>query len=299
MTTGGYPPPSQDPNKHGGYPGAPSHGDQPYGGQPADYTQQFQNPMQSGYNPNDPAQGGQYGAPQYGAPQHGAGATQYGAPQQGGPQQGGPQYGAPQYGAPQYGQPQNGTPQYGAPQYGAPQYGAPQNEQYGATQYGGLPGFPPAPGANFGSTQPGELLPRLGARILDSLIVGIPMAILTSIVVFGSDSGFMAFVMAVLSGAAAFAYWTHFESTKGATIGKKLLGLSVVGPNGGLPTREEAAKRNAFVALQIFSGIPFLGWLVSLASFAAWIGIAVTIEKDNGKQGIHDKFAGGTRVVKS
>ena len=285
MTTGGYPPPPQDPHKHGGYPGAPAQGDQPYGGgQPADYTQQFQNPMQSGYNPNDPSQGGQYGAPQYGAPQygapqHGAGATQYGAPQQGGPQYGGPQY--------------------GAPQYGAPQYGGPQNEQYGATQYGGVPGFPPAPGANFGVTRPGELLPRLGARILDSLIVGIPMAILTSIVVFGSDSGFMAFVMTVLSGVAAFAYWTHFESTKGATIGKKLLGLSVVGPNGGLPTREEAAKRNAFVALQILSGIPFLGWLVSLASFAAWIGIAVTIEKDSGKQGFHDKFAGGTRVVKS
>jgi len=162
-----------------------------------------------------------------------------------------------------------------------------------------MPGFPPAPGAGFGPTQPGELLPRLGARILDALIVGIPMAILTSLVVFGSDSGFMAFVMSVLSGVAAFAYWTHFESTKGATIGKKLLGLSVVGPDGGLPTREQAAKRNAFVALQIFSGIPFLGWLVSLASLAAWIGVAVTIEQDNGKQGFHDKFAGGTRVVKS
>ncbi|MFD3813244.1 RDD family protein [Rhodococcus sp. NPDC058639] len=292
MTTGGYPPPSQDPRKHSGYPGAPSHGDQPYGNQPADYTQQFQNPIQSGYNPNDPSQGGQYGAPQYGAPQygqqpgaqqHGAGATQYGAPQQGGPQ-----YGAPQYGA----------PQQGGPQYGAPQYGAPQNEPYGATQYG-APGFPPAPGAGFGPTRPGELLPRLGARIIDALIVGIPMAILTSIVVFGSDSGFMAFVMSVLSGVAAFAYWTYFESTKGATIGKKLLGLSVVGPGGGLPTREQAAKRNAFVALQILSGIPFLGWLVSLASFAAWIGIAVTIEQDSGKQGFHDKFAGGTRVVKS
>lgn len=267
MTTGGYPPPPQDPQKHGGYPGAPSYGSQSYGGQPADYTQQFPNPVQSGYNPNDASQGGQYGAPQPGA-------------------------GAPQYGAPQYGAPQNGAPQYD-------QYGAPQYDRYGAQQYGGAPGFPPAPGTGFGSSRPGELLPRLGARLIDSLIVGIPMALLTGLVVIGSDSGFMAFVMSVLSGAVAFGYWTYLESTKGATIGKKLLGLSVVGPDGGLPTLEQAAKRNVFVALQILSGIPLLGWLVSLVSFAAWIAVAVTIEQDSGKQGIHDKFAGGTQVVKS
>ena len=42
-----------------------------------------------------------------------------------------------------------------------------------------------------------------------------------------------------------------------------------------------------------------LALLVALASLAAYIGIAVTIEKDGTKQGFHDKFAGGTRVVKS
>lgn len=258
MTTGGYPPP-HDPQTPGGYPGStPS-----YGTQPADYTQQFQNPIQSEYTPNQGGPGNQYGAPQYGAPQYGA--NQHGA--------------APQYGA----------TQYGAPQYGATQYGAP---------HGGAPGFPPVPGPGAGA--PGQLLPRLGARIIDSLIVGIPMAILTFIVVFGSGgSGFMGFVMSLVSGAAAFGYWTYLESTQGATIGKKLLGLTVVAPGGGRPTLEQAAKRNAFIALQILTGIPFLGWLFSLASFAAWIGVAATIEQDAGKQGFHDKFAGGTQVVKS
>lgn len=251
MTTGGYPPPPQDPHVPGGYPGG---GSPSYGGTPSDYTQQF---------------------PQYGAPQNGA-----------------PQYGAPQYGAPQYGTPQNGAPRYDAPQYGAPQYGAPAGDQFG-----GGPGFP---GPNFGTGTPGQLLPRFGARIIDGLIVGIPMGILSVVMLLASGgSGFVNFFMTVVSGVVAFGYWTYMESTQGATLGKKLLGLSVAGPAGGNPTLEQAAKRNAFVALQILTGIPLLGLLAGLLSFAAYIGIAVTIEQDGNKQGFHDKFAGGTQVRKS
>ncbi|MEE2031680.1 RDD family protein [Rhodococcus chondri] len=271
MTTGGYPPPPSDPQNPGQYPGSNPHygGPQPGYGQPNDYTQQFPRQGQPGSAPD----GAQYGN----------------------------QYGAPQQGAPQYGAPQQGTPHYGAPQYGAPQYGAPQGDPYGAgPQFGsGAPGFPPAPGPGFGPSRPGDLLPRLGARIIDGLIVGIPMGILTAIVTFGSSSGFMALLMSVLSGAVAFGYWTYLESSKGATFGKQLLGLSVVAPGGGLPTLEQAGKRNAFVALQALTGIPILGWLVSIALLAAYIGIAVTIEQDGNKQGFHDKFAGGTQVVKS
>lgn len=237
MTTGGYPPPPDSQGTGGYQSGYPS-----FGGQPADYTQQFQNPIHSGYTPD---QGGQFGAP-------GAGDQH------------------------------DSRPYYGGTQFGVPRYGAPD--------------LPPA----GTSGAPGELLPRLGARIIDSLIVGIPMAILTFIMVFGSNgSGFTVFVMSLLSGAAAFGYSTYLESSQGATIGKKLLGLSVVAPQGGHPTLEQAAKRNAFVALQILTGVPFLGWLASLASFVAWVGAAATIEQDAMKQGFHDKFAGGTRVVKS
>src|SRR5690606_12804404 len=154
------------------------------------------------------------------------------------------------YGAPQYGTPQNGTPQFGAPQFGAPQYGAPQYgaPQYGAPQDGGFggPGFP-GPDPNSGAGTPGELLPRLGARIIDGLIVGIPMGILSAIMIIASGgSGFVDFFMTVVSGVVAFGYWTYMESARGATIGKKLLGLSVAGPAGGNPTIEQAAKRNAF-----------------------------------------------------
>jgi uncharacterized RDD family membrane protein YckC len=128
--------------------------------------------------------------------------------------------------------------------------------------------------------------------------VVIPFGIVTVIVSL-ADSIFLTAVVGLLSGLAMLGYAAYFESTKGWTLGKKVLGLSVTGPNGGLPTLEEAAKRNAYLALQSLTWIPFLGWLFNFASLAAYIGIAVTIEQSPTKQGFHDKFAGGTQVVKS
>uniref|UniRef100_UPI001EF43E77 RDD family protein n=1 Tax=Frankia sp. CiP3 TaxID=2880971 RepID=UPI001EF43E77 len=66
----------------------------------------------------------------------------------------------------------------------------------------------------------------------------------------------------------------------------------VVGPDGGRPQIDSAAKRESFVLLGI---IPFFG---SLLVLAAWIAIAITISSDPQDQGIHDRFAGGTRVLR-
>ncbi|NLE82640.1 MAG: RDD family protein [Rhodococcus sp.] len=288
MTTGGYPPPS-DPQNSGSYPPPRFGGAQ--SGQPADYTTHFPNPITSGYEPpqQNPPQygapagaGGQYGQPQYGQPQYGQ-QQQYGAPSD--QQFGGQQFGqpaAPQYNAPpQFGDPQ--ASQFGAPgggpQFGAPQFGAPQ------------PGFGPAGGA------PGELLPRLGARVIDGLIVGVPLAILSTVLTIIGGT-FLAIIVGILWGAAMVGYAAYLESTQGATIGKKVLGLSVLGPDGGRPTLEQAAKRNAYFGLYALSGIPYIGWIAILAMTGAMIYIAVTIENNPGKQGFHDVFAGGTRVVK-
>lgn len=315
MTTGGYSPQS-DPHSPGAYP-APQYGGQQAAGpgQPADYTTHFPNPITSGYEPpqqNPPQYGAPTGGQQYAAP---AGGQQYGGQQYGGQQYGAPQYGgqpsapqytappaAPQYGAPsQFGDPQaqqfgnQPTQQFGAPQQPGQQYGAPAGgPQFGAPQFGA----PPSPGFGPGAGQPGELLPRLGARIIDALVIGVPFGIVTAIVSI-AGSTFLTVVLGLLTGLAMLGYAAYFESTKGWTLGKKALGLSVTGPNGGLPTLEEAAKRNAYLGLQALTGIPVLGWLFNIASLAAFIGIAVTIEKSPTKQGFHDVFAGGTRVVKS
>ena len=97
----------------------------------------------------------------------------------------------------------------------------------------------------------------------------------------------------VFFGLLAFVYFVAFEVSQGWTLGKKLLGMQVYGPAGAAkPTVRQSAIRNAFTLLAI---IPFLGELLVLV---ACIVIAATIQSSPGKQGKHDEFAGGTRVVK-
>ncbi|MGW6620763.1 RDD family protein [Nocardia sp. NPDC055002] len=57
------------------------------------------------------------------------------------------------------------------------------------------------------------------------------------------------------------------------------------------PDLVESAKRNAYM-------LNLIPWLGGLLWFIAAIGIAVTVSSSPSKQGWHDKFAGGTQVVK-
>lgn len=228
-----------------------------------------------GYDPNQYPQGGQpggYGQDPYGQqqPQPGYGQQQpYGQPGHGGAPQ--PGYGQPD----PYGQQQ---PAYGQDPYGQ-QQGYPQQGQYGQQQ-------------GFGGVQPADLGIRIGARIIDQLIVGIPLAIVVSLIL-GSGSS-LQIVGGALVSLAAYGYFVAMEVTQqGQTLGKKILGLRVLAP-GGAPalTPEQSLKRNLFVIAGV---IPCLGSLISLG---LTIYIMVTISQDPNKQGWHDKFAGGTQVVK-
>jgi uncharacterized RDD family membrane protein YckC len=90
-----------------------------------------------------------------------------------------------------------------------------------------------------------------------------------------------------------FLYFLAFEVTQGWTPGKKLLGLSVRGPEGApKPDVQQSAIRNCWTLLNI---VPFIGGLLTLI---AVIVIAVTINGSPTKQGKHDELAGGTQVVK-
>ncbi|MFD3748592.1 RDD family protein [Nocardia sp. NPDC058633] len=229
-----------------------------------------------GYDPNQYPQGGQpggYGQDPYGQqqPQPGYGQQQpYGQPGHGGAPQ--PGYGQPD----PYGQQQ---PAYGQDPYGQ-QQGYPQQGQYGQQQV-------------FGGAQPADLGTRFGARVIDQLIVGIPLSIVL-VVILGSGTGGQ-LVSGLIVSLAAYGYYVAMEVTQGGqTLGKKMLGLRVVAP-GGAPTLtpEQSLKRNLFIALY---AIPCIG---QLAALALWIYIAVTINNDPNKQGWHDKFAGGTQVVKA
>ncbi|BDT84477.1 RDD family protein [Nocardia cyriacigeorgica] len=239
-----------------------------------------------GYDPNQYPQGGQ---PQFGQqPQYGEQPKYDQQP----PQQpyGQQPYGQPQFGQQQpYGQPQDPYAQQG--QYGQQaQYG--QQDPYAQQQYGqqGYGQYGQQPG--FGG-QPGDLLTRFGARFIDGIIAGIPASIVYFVIVFAINSLFGSILAWILYFAIVSAYFVLCETNMGTTLGKKILGLRVIAP-GGAPkiSPEVSIKRNIYLIVNI---IPCLG---QLASLGLAIYMAITIEQDPNKQGWHDKFAGGTQVVK-
>ena len=174
------------------------------------------------------------------------------------------------------------------------------------------PGYgygPPASGVG----RPADLLMRFLARLIDFILLGIVNAIITAIVVVGAFglSGGSSFgfgmgrsfaagaISAVITAALYLGYFTLMESRNGQTLGKMLLKLQTQGPDGSTPTTEQALKRNFWVALGILGVIPVVGAPIGgLAELVIVIVIAVTISNSPTRQGWHDNFAGGTRVVK-
>lgn len=142
------------------------------------------------------------------------------------------------------------------------------------------------PGGDGGApTSYASLGARVGARVLDALIVGIPLGIILGLIGLGSI-GF-----GVVSGLVGFGYFVWLESSQGATVGKKILNMHVVGPGGSHPAVDVAAKRNVWMLLGI---IPVVGGLLSLI---AVIVIIVTISQSEENRGYHDTFA-GTAVLR-
>lgn len=187
--------------------------------------------------PRDP-QWGQEGHGPYGEqqPQYG----QYG--DQGYPQQvpGQPGYGQPPYGEQAYGQPQYG--QYGPPQDGA-QYPQDQQGVWQAPTYqqGTVPPWQAQYGAMPGQPRVPSVWARLGARVIDALIVGIPLAIIGSITGWDqlstSSSSFRYNagngIYNVVRDLIMAAYCAYFYMAKGATPGKMALRLQVVDERNG------------------------------------------------------------------
>jgi uncharacterized RDD family membrane protein YckC len=142
---------------------------------------------------------------------------------------------------------------------------------------------------------------RLGARVIDSLIIGIPLGILYGVLTaaFGSSEVGSGTVSFGLNGAPAalfqlvnlvvvVGYEVGLIGSRGATIGKQLLGIKVVREtDGGLPGYGPAAIR----------------WVIPLAGFFAccvgWFVVVLSPFWDSTKrnQGYQDKLA-KTLVVK-
>ncbi|GGF47146.1 RDD family protein [Marmoricola endophyticus] len=180
----------------------------------------------------------------------------------------------------------------------------PPHDPYGQNPYGQSPYGQPQ--AAPGGRQPGSLLDRFVARLLDSILVGIVSAIIGGIigagtVMSGGSAGYgLQALSAVVGVVISLGYFTLMESTQGRTLGKMVMKLHTLSPTGGKPDFTQALKRNIFNGYGILGLIPFVGSFIGgILGLVAVILIAVQINGDPVKrQGWHDKFAGGTEVVK-
>ena len=164
-----------------------------------------------------------------------------------------------------------------APSYGVP--AAPTGADYGTTQVGyGYAQAVGAPLAGFGS--------RFAAFFVDSLIIGIPVAIVLAVLGIDTttDSGSANYLFNIIFFVLCSPYFFLQEgSPTGQTIGKKLLGLQVVDENTlqpGIGTGQAAGRYFA----------RFLSQLVCLLGYFWMLW-------DDQKQCWHDKL-GKTKVVK-
>ena len=175
--------------------------------------------------------------------------------------------------------------------------------------------MPPNPQESAGAPptgRPGELLDRFLARLIDGILLAVVNVVIVSMIVVGAlmgetASGFSAastavagVVAALVSTAIYLGYFAYLESSRGQTVGKMVMKLQTVGPQGGHPSLEQALRRNIFMAFGLAGIIPVIGGIIGgLAQLAAVIMIAVGINNDPvRRQAWHDRFAGGTAVVK-
>ncbi len=165
----------------------------------------------------------------------------------------------------------------------------------------GVPAPPPTPGS-----QGADIVPRFVAKIIDGVVLFIIVTIVNMIIrpmlpgprgfftpgISLTGLGIAAVILSIVSAVIYIGYLSFLESSRGQTIGKMVMKLRVLGPDGGNPSMEAALRRNAWVLLSI---IPWFGGLLQLA-LAAYIGYTIYDNADN--IGWHDTFAGGTRVIK-
>ena len=139
------------------------------------------------------------------------------------------------------------------------------------------------------TTQPGGLLDRFLARLIDGLVIGIAYIVLSAIFrpvsISGVDSTGELFlfyaVVSILWTALAIGYFAYMENSRGQSLGKMVLKLRTLGPDSANPTLEQGVRRNIFYAIELLAIVPIIGfWLGPLASLAAVIFIAVGINSD-------------------
>ncbi|MCY7396107.1 MAG: RDD family protein [Nocardioides sp.] len=194
--------------------------------------------------------------------------------------------------------------------------------------YGGYGGYgdtpPPAPGGYGGATphaggaQPGNLLDRFLARLIDGVlfaVVSVILGIVFAAILISSDSttvnlqtgqvdtGSRAvynLVSSLITTALVLGYFAFLESSRGQTLGKMAMKLKVVAPDGSNPTLVQALKRNIWLAAGLLGILGTFGSVLSfLISIGAVVLIIVGITSDvERRQTWFDTFGGDLQVRK-
>jgi uncharacterized RDD family membrane protein YckC len=130
-----------------------------------------------------------------------------------------------------------------------------------------------------------HLSTRVVARAVDVAVVTAGLLLAGRWMGFGYDW----FVLGLLL---TLGYFAGLSAAFGRTLGKRIMGLRLVGPTGENPTLRQASVREAFM---LVGAVPFVGPLLSVA---CWTWLALSIRSHPLGQGRHDLLAGGTRVVR-
>jgi len=179
------------------------------------------------------------------------------------------------------------------------------------------PGGPPAAPAPTSGLVYADVPNRIIAYILDAILVGL-FTFVVGVILAGlgltalnvnSDlsvtvnyvAAFVQGILALLISAGYFIYtWTRMR----ATLGMRALGMQIGNAgDGATMTTNQGIRR--YVALsapailaQVFTGIPLIGAVISLAGLIWYIWLVYTTAQSPTKQGWHDTFA-NTQVVKA
>lgn len=169
------------------------------------------------------------------------------------------------------------------------------------------------------SAEPADLLQRSVAKVIDAIALGIGYGIVWVFLVLPiagamfvrsidaammgedvSEAGFLIllFVIGVGLTIMMVSYYALMEAKRGQTIGKLIMRIKVVGPDGEHPTTAEAFNRNMWLWPAGLMYVPALNVIMPFVMLALTIGVGVSIGRAPDNRGFHDRF-GETWVVKT
>lgn len=160
-----------------------------------------------------------------------------------------------------------------------------------------------------------DLPNRIIALIVDSIVVGIIAGVVGIILgIAGLKAGLLtssgtfdavaSIVSAVVVYSIAFAYFWYSWTVSRATLGMRLLGMQVGNAYDGKTLTTDQALRRALalwgpgLLSYFFTGLPAIGFLISIISLGWVVYLLYTTYSSPTKQGFHDKFANSV-VVKA